>query len=364
LVFRVFSVILIALLAAVILSTSCTNPPTKSSQINQSRNPPDSRQQYPIKLKLADWNPPSSGIFQITQKMVDIINSESGGRLQIITYSNESLAKMNEVFRATQNGVTDMSYWVVSMEESSTELSSVTELPFMGLTSMQMGTYVNQKLYDNMPEVKKEWVGLKVLGFRTMPGYHGQFTSKEVVLPEDLKGLKMITADQKWSDLLSFAGALPMSLGIGDWHLALERGLVEGQITHFPVSYIFSTLDLYNYFTMFGDFGCGAATDCYLVNIDVWNSLSPDLQKIIEDAVEWRTQVITDFDIQEIQNGIIYAKNKNSHFTYLTADQIQAWQYITSQVVEKWIKDNEAKGFAARKVYDEARNLIQSYPGK
>lgn len=46
-----------------------------------------------IELKLAQWDPPKAIIAQLTQKMADRINEQSGGRLKVKTFFGETLLK-------------------------------------------------------------------------------------------------------------------------------------------------------------------------------------------------------------------------------------------------------------------------------
>jgi TRAP-type C4-dicarboxylate transport system substrate-binding protein len=313
----------------------------------------------PIELKLADWNPPKAGVAQITQKMADMIGEKSGGKLKIRVYTAESLVKMVEVFRGVQTGVADISYCTAAVMGSPLELNKVTSLPFMGITSMEMASAVHEKLFSQSPEVRAEFKGLKVLGFRGMPLYHGHFVKKEVHVPTDIKGMKLIAAGP-WVDIVSAAGGAPVSLGIGDWYMSLERGVVEGHFVHFPVTYVFKTLDLFKYHTMFGG-GAATTPDCFIFNLDVWNSLPADLQKVIEDAIRWRTGEITKFDYEEEQRAINYAKSKKQTFIYVTPEEVKLWVEAAKPAHEKWITTTSAKGLPARKVYEEAQRIIKEH---
>jgi TRAP-type transport system periplasmic protein len=345
-------------------ATSAAPAPAASTSV-----PPSTQAAAPaapvkaMELRLADWNPPTSGIVQIHQKMADRILEQSGGKLKITIYPSESLAKMNEVFRATQTGAVDIGYFVIGTVGSNTELSRTVGMPFMGIKTMQMGTAVTQKAYDTIPEIQQEWKGIKVMGFRMLPGNQGQFTKKAVTLPSDMKGMKVIASGAQWAELITNAGAAPVVLNIGDWYTSLDKGLVEGQFTHFAVSYIFKTLDLYKYYTLFGDYGASGNADCYMFNQGTWDSLSPDLQKIVKDNIDWRVQEIMKFDIGEVQRGIDYAKGKNGAFTTLKPDQIKTWQDAAEPVVQKWVKENDTKGMPATKVYNLVKDLIMNYTG-
>lgn len=313
----------------------------------------------PIELKLGDWNPPKAGVAQITQKMADMIGAKSEGRLKITVYPGESLVKMAEVFRGVQTGVADISYCTASLIGSPLELNKVTSLPFLGLTSMEMASAVHEKLFNLSPEVRAEFQGLKVLGFRGMPLYHGHFVKKEVHVPADIKGLKLISSGM-WGDVISNAGGAPVALGIGDWYMSLERGLVEGHFVHFPVTYVFKTLDLLKYHSMVGG-GASTTPDCFIFTLDTWNKLPTDLQKVIEDAVRWRTAEITKFDYEEEQRAIDYAKSKNHTFIHLTPEEIKLWMDNAKPAHEKWIANANAKGLPARKIYEETQRIIKEY---
>jgi len=317
-------------------------------------------QTKPIELRLADWNPPKSGVAQITQKMADTIGARSGGRLKITVYPGESLVKMAEVFRGVQTGVADISYCTAALIGSPLELNKITSLPFMGLTSMEMASAVHEKLFNGSPEIRAEFQGLKVLGFRGMPLYHGHFVKKEVRVPADIKGLKLISSGL-WGDVISSAGGAPVSLGIGDWYMSLERRLVEGHFVHYPVAYVFKTIDLLKYHTAFGG-GASTTPDCFIFNLDTWNKLPGDLQKVIEDVVRWRTAEITKFDREEEQRAIDYAKSKNHTFISLTPEQIKLWMDVAKPAHEKWIANASAKGLPARKIYEEVQRIVKAYP--
>ena len=313
----------------------------------------------PIELRFSDFNPPNSGIAQITQKMADRMVANSKGRLKITYYPGESLLKMGETFRGVQSGVADISFSSTTMMGTPLYLNRVTTLPFLGITSMEMATAVHEKLFSQFPEVRAEYQGLKVLGFRGNPLSHGHFMKKEVRLPSDMKGMKII-AMQQWGDVIRNAGGSPVPLGIGDWYMSLERGLVEGHITHFPVFYIFKLLDLVKYHAMFGG-GGNTLIDCFIINLDTWNRLPADLQKAIEDAIHWRTTEITKFDYGEEKKAIDYAKSKNHTFTYLTPEEIKLWEDVAKAAHEEWIKTANAKGLPGSKIYEGVKQIIKEY---
>jgi TRAP-type C4-dicarboxylate transport system substrate-binding protein len=313
----------------------------------------------PIELKFSAFCVPEMGIGQVLQQTADRIYAKSNGRLKVTVYWGEALSKMLDNSKAVQSGIADMSEYNIGSSAGLQELSRVLQLPFMGHTSYKEANAVFYQLYNKYPEIQAEWQGIKVLGVRAMVGYHLFFTNKEVHLPADMKGLKMIS-DQAWVELLNGAGAAPVQIGYGDWYTSLERGLVQGIPTHFVAAYAMKFLDLVPYVTVFGDVGASNSQGSFLMSLDTWNSLPADLQAVVQEAADWWVQAVTDSDSAEQVTAISYAKEKGFHLTYLTAEEIQQWQDLAMKTEHaKWLENNASKG--GQKIYDDAIKMIKEY---
>ena len=311
----------------------------------------------PVELKYGEWSPPMSGVAKLDQKMLDMIMEKSQGKIKITSYFAETLLKYPDVFRGTQSGVADISYWVIGTMGSPEKLSTVIRLPFNGINSMEMGTAVAEKLFRTNPELISEYKDLEVLGFRSMAIYHVHTVKKPVSVPADMKGMKVI-ASGGWVDYARVTGAAPVSLPIGDYYISLERGLVEGQYAHFPVCYIFKLLDVLKYHTVVKS---SSIPDCFLINKNTWNSLSPDLQKIIRDAIQWRTAEAMRFDYEEEERAIDYAKKRGNKIYYPNADEMKLWLESAKPAHEIWIDKFEKEGLPARKIYESMVQIVNEY---
>jgi TRAP-type C4-dicarboxylate transport system substrate-binding protein len=311
----------------------------------------------PLELKFSSWSPPTSIVAKVDQKMCDMIMEKSQGRIKIATYFGESLLKMPEAFRGVQSGVTDIAYWVVGTMGSPEKLATLMRMPFTGIRTMEMGTAITEKLFRNSPELMAEYKGLEVLGFRMMALYSAHTVKKPVHIPADMQGMKII-ATAGWAEYAKLINAAPVSMGIGDYYQSLERGLVEAQWAHFPVCYIFKLLDVHKHHTVLN---ASSIPDCYLINKDVWNKLTPDLQKMIRDAVEWRTVTITKEDYGEEERAIEYAKKRGNTFYYPTQDEMKLWYDSANPLHENWIARYEKEGLPARMVHERFMQLINDY---
>jgi TRAP-type C4-dicarboxylate transport system substrate-binding protein len=310
-----------------------------------------------IELRFADWGAPTTGPAVVEKQWAENIEKASGGRVKISLYFSESLVKMAEIYRGVQSGVADIAIYNVSRDPGLQELNKITQLPFMGWPDMRKSTAILEKLWSKFPALSNEFKDFKVFGLRFLPGYQIHFVKKEVKTPQDIKGMKIIGSGV-WVDSLSAMGAAPVTLGAGDFYMALEKGLAEGHAVHIAACNAFKTLDLLKYHTFFGEGGANYQADCFIMNLDTWNKLPADIQKILDDAGRWRADAQLTSDIGMVQSAIDYAKNKNHTLTYLTPDQIKAWVTVVKPVHDKWISDMAAKGLPAKDIYDEANRLI------
>jgi len=315
-------------------------------------------QTKPIELKLAQWDPPMSLPATMTQKMVDRINEKAAGKLKVTPFYGESLFKQQESYRSTALGVADMSYFGPTSPGSPVVLGRIMSLPFTGVTSHEMGTEVYRRLLKESPEMQAEYRGLKVMGVFAIPMDNFHMVKKPIHVPKDAKGVKIVALGPR-VDFMKEIGAVPVTMGLGDWYTSLERGLVEGIYFLFPVLPVFKGEDLFKSHTIVN---ASLGVNMFVFNEKKWNSLPPDLQKVIEEAADWRAAEIVKADRLEEEKVIASLKKKGHEIYYPTAEEMKLWHAEAKPVQDKWIADNEAKG--AKKVFELLQKAVKEYQQK
>jgi TRAP-type C4-dicarboxylate transport system substrate-binding protein len=267
------------------------------------------------------------------------------------------LLQATEVFRGVQSGVADVAYWVPGATGSPEEISTLSRLPFTGVKSPKTGTAVAAKLFATSPEIRSEYMGLEVMGITMMSLYWMHTVNKPVHVPADVKGMKVI-ANTGWADYTKNIGGAPISTGISDWYMSLERGLAEGQWAHFPVCRVVKTPDLLKYHTKIG---ASKVSDCIIVNNATRDRLSPDLQAIVKEAAEWQVGEAMKADDSEEQKGIQYAKDKGDTFYYPNPEELKQWDESTKPLHDSRLGRFDKEGLPAKKVYERWMQLVKEY---
>jgi TRAP-type C4-dicarboxylate transport system substrate-binding protein len=367
---KIFLVLMVIMLAGIMFIIACSEPaasptptPSPAPTLTPSPEPTPAPTPSPspvetIELKHASAFPPPSPLSQITQQWADKIYEESDGKLKITCYFGASLVGSEEMYRAVESGITDMGHYTLGTDPGLTPLNMVILLPFLGIPSQAAGGPIHEELFDKFPELHDEFEGMKIVVTCAAPPETMHFTKKEVRVPEDLRGMKIVATGKWWSEVLKEVGAAVVNIPAQDMYVSFERGLVEGHIFNFIGARSLKLLELYNYHTIFGEGGCFMTTMQFMMNLDRWNSLPPDLQEIMLDTGQLFRDALVESNKGDMQTGIEEAKAMGDTFSYLTPEEIEVWEDLAIPIHEMWITENEGVG-PARAIYEEIVRLIE-----
>lgn len=323
-----------------------------------------SKDEEVIEIVVSNHNPEVVDPSQALNFWGKWVEEQSKGRVKVTVHHSGALLKANEVYRGVQEGIADAGYYALDSREGFI-LNEIIELPFMSWPS-QLGTVkIYEELLEKFPEMRSEWRGVKLIGFMMMPGTHIHTVNKEIITPNDLKGLKIHASEAMLANAISAAGSTPVTINVEDLYMALDRGLVNGVINHFNMIKAFGALDLPKYHTIFGDGGINMIPMALIMNIDKYNSLPSDIQKIFENSRQPWIDKFAELDKATQIATINRVKEMNHKITYLTSDQIKIWHdAVKETLIDKWIKDAEDKGLPGKAVYEETLKLINKYQGQ
>ncbi|OGO42964.1 MAG: hypothetical protein A2Z05_02300 [Chloroflexi bacterium RBG_16_60_22] len=313
-------------------------------------------------LKFNDWGPSAITIGKLHIQAAEMIEERTGGKVIVTNYFNQSLLKYGDTFRGISAGIADLSLYVIGATQGVHDINQAIALPFMGLPDMPSGTKIYNELRQKFPELDREntKANAKWLTVRMMPPTQLHLVKRFAALPDDLKGMKVI-AGASLVDMLSQVGAAGVMMGPPDWYMSLERGLVEGQFVHWPAVYDFHTLELFKFHTLYGDGGIQMSPIGFMANLDSWNQIPAEYQKIIVDVYQWVNDESTTADLDLIDKAVKAARDWGHISDYLTPEEIQLWAKLVEPYHQSWIADATAKGWPAQQVYDGLKQIVAKY---
>ncbi len=342
--------ICLVLILVVLASTSACAPPAPVKAIELSHfyiGPPTS---VAAKNGLIPW-----------ERRVE---EAAKGEVKITFYPVGTLSKVGEVYDDTIGGIVDIGWDLPMYYPGRFPLTDVMTLPYSGVPNAWVQGAIMWELYEKFPEIQAEYGDVKPLFFQ---GFNPHFiaTSKVPVRKlEDLKGLKIGALGVAQVATLEALGAVPMFVPTPAAYEPLEKGVIDGVVVTWDTLDIFRLHEVVKYVTLPAPFHLTPAFQA--MNLDVWNSLSPDIQEAImsESGLDGSYEVSTvNKGMKEILLAIMEEKGYEfEEIIELSPREAARWEEIGGKPVwDKWVADMEAKGLPGRAVLDELFRVLKKY---
>lgn len=317
-----------------------------------------------IELKFSSTVPPMVGLGKAQLALLNKIQEESGGKVKVVPYWANSLLKPREIFRGVMTGVVDMAFWVVNIDLGMMKLNTVTGLPMLGFPSEKAFGDIHAKLVKKFPKMQAEFKGVIPYGITTFTPAEMNTIGKQVLVPSDMKGMKIAPSNPDTAQLVLAGGGAPVNLVVTDWYTSAEKGLVDGFINVTGALIAFKVMDLIDHHTLFKPGGLSSTMCAILINPDVLNDLPPDVQKTLRDYEAVYVDNVLEYTAEDTKKAIGYAKMKKHTITVLTPKDKEwaLWEEAAKPVHEKWIAKHADIG--GKEVYEETLRLINADKGQ
>jgi len=280
----------------------------------------------PIELNLITFTSLKSYEFNLWKPLfVDKVNERAKGELVIKVRGGQEVIPMPDQSKAVKRGTVD-----IGMGPTAFLKSIVPGADCARLSKMDQKEERESGAFDYLKSLYAKG-GLCYLG-RAWPLHHNFFyifTNKKMTKPEDFKGVKM-GSSPSFVAFFKGLGAAPVVLPIVDYYTAMERGVIDANVSSIT---IFIAMGLYQKTKYVIDHPFYRNPSPIIVNLKKWNSLPPHLQKIMQDTAIELEETWPPVDQEAEGKMIKKAKDAGVEFYKLSPD------------VEKWFM-NAAYGAA------------------
>ncbi len=238
----------------------------------------------PIVISIAHESNPGESITIGVDKWAELVNERSNGEIEIKVYPSSQLGSKADVIENILMGEpiiqeTDGSFLC---EYGAPELA-ILSMPYVFDTWDQAWQVIGTDWFAEQQKLL-EAKGLHIVCANWALGERELVTTKPVYKVSDLKGLKIRVPNNKLS-VTEFEcfGATPTPMALAEVYAAVQQGVVDGQEN--PISYLYNAgyYEVCDYLTLSGH---SKMPIQYVCGLDLWNSLTPDQQKILVEAGE------------------------------------------------------------------------------
>ena len=175
---------------------------------------------------LTETNPFQSNITTLQAYLDDYCD----GTIQITTYPSGTLAGMNDMLDALDNGTCDLAYIQLDLYANSFPVSQVMNYPGINYNSALVASKVWHEFQETYP--MSEYDGYTVWLWQSS-GPSCIFSTSPINSMSDLAGKQFAAPGTVTADILSSWGATPVTVDTSEMYEAIRNSLVDGRIGMF-----------------------------------------------------------------------------------------------------------------------------------
>jgi len=283
------------------------------------------------------------------------LEKQTNGAYKIDFYPASSLFKEAETLNSLIAGVADIACAQISAQEQVFPLNSVFTLPGLAFPDTTAGHKAAKKAaadlhakYKILPDEIKDW---KRLGWHVLPANMVISKRTKVTVPNDLKGLK-VAALGKEQAMVKQAGGAAVNIIPPQVYDNMDKAVIDAALVswiHMPSQH------LYEVAQYFLDISLGNNIQLLLMNWKTWNSLPPDVQKIIEGIEPGTSDTVIASYMKQVDQGRKLVVDAKRTIVVPTADQNQLWDNLAPPLFDLWLSQMKTKGV------NEAPEILKAY---
>ena len=313
-------------------------------------------QEKVITLKVANWFPVAHKQTPLLESWGKDLEKRTNGRVKVNYYPAGTLVPAPQSYDAVTKGISDVGNHVLGYTVGRFPLTEVLDLP-LGYPNNTVPTKLANAFYDKFKP--KEFNDVKVLWFHAQAPGIVHTKTKPINKLEDLKGMKMRTYGSN-AKLMSLLGGTPVAMPMTDVYDALSRGVAEGLMCAYEATEGFRFGDQLKYTTE--NYATSySAVFAIVMNKDKWNSLPPDIQKIIDAmSVEYIEKYAAMWDDIE-KSGKAYLVKRGNKIITLSKEEEAKWVEKAQPIFDDYVKKMKEKGLPGDEALKFARDYLKPY---
>jgi TRAP-type transport system periplasmic protein len=269
-------------------------------------------------------------------KFKEIVEKKSGGKLKVQTYFSATLGDDLKMTEALQSGTQEITIPSTSPLVGMIKEFGIFDFPFLFNTAEEADAIldgpIGKKLLEKLPEHRLIGLAYWENGFRNVTN-----SKHPINTIDDFKGLKLRTMqNQVHIDAFKKLGANPTPMAFSEVFTALESKTVDGQENplatiksnkYYEVQdYLSLTKHVYTPFV-------------FLVSKKFWDSLSPEEQKILQDAAVEAGKYQREISRQEDKKALEELKKTGIKINEVSDEERKKMAEAIKPVIDKYAKE-------------------------
>lgn len=311
--------------------------------LSLAANPVLAKKKPKYKIKLTNVVPAHDHIGKGFDKFAEIVEQKSNGEIQVTVFHGGQLGSGKETFEAAQAGFIQIASDSYANIVTLTPAFEPFHLPYIFESrKQQLAAFKNEAIRARI-DTMLEKIGLKWLITFEFGPRQICTTKKKVLLPQDLKGLKLrasrspleIATHKIW-------GASSATVDWPETFDALRMGMVDGYTVTFDAVWSAKHHEMIKYI---GELSFQVYGDAAVANKAWWDKLPANIKKILTEAAReaeaWHEEMLLDY----VNMNIREMKKSGTEIYGYSKEQRAAFKKGAMKVWDEFSKTTAPKDY-------------------
>jgi TRAP-type C4-dicarboxylate transport system substrate-binding protein len=293
-----------------------------------------------FELKLSHWVPPSHPLQKALEDWAASVEKDSGGTIKSKVYPAQQLGKAFDHYDMARDGIADLTYINPGYQPGRFPVIAAGELPFL-MSNAKGGSVALDAWYRKYAAAEMKDVKF-CLAFVHDPGAIHSST-KKVMVPADIKGMKIRPAQGTIAELVTLLGGTNVQAAAPEVRDVIGKGVADA-VTFPWGSILLFGIDKVTKYHM--EVPLYTTTFAFVFNKAKYEQMSASQKKVIDNhcTSEWAAKVATPWAEFE-HNGIAKLKAEAGHEVYtITPAQLTEWKKAAAPLEAKWAEGAKKAG--------------------
>jgi TRAP-type C4-dicarboxylate transport system substrate-binding protein len=334
-----------------LMGIACAQP--ASSPLPTTPSTPTQTTTKTFELTCSSFSGPMESMASVAKDYIAEITKRTNGVVKITYYPGGTLTPPPQAYDSMVKGITSMSEIVISYTPGRFPLLQGWYLPIEWTGGPQITRVVNELYNKYKPKETADAKWLMIYG-----GGSGLFlTKKPVRTLQDVRGSKIRCMGMS-ADFLKEMGVVPVSMPLTDTYDALQKGIVDGTTNPPATLRDMKLADVVKYAS---NIMSGGVVFSMSMNLDQWNSLPAEVQKVFQEVSE--TYTLKEVEAWETsqKTATEWAVKQGVQFINVDPEVTKEWNRAAQVICDKYVADMSTKGLPGKEFLDDMLKLIQKY---
>lgn len=309
-----------------------------------------------INLKVSIWLPPAHPLVPAAQAWANDIEKASGGSLKMSVFPSEQLGKAFDHYDMARDGIADITFVNPGYQPGRFPIIAAGQLPFV-FADAKKGTLALNEWYQKYAKTEMKDTKLCFAFMHDIGSLHGK---KKIVVPDDLKGVKVRPAQSTIGEMVKLFGGTNVQTSAPESRDALERGVADEIAFPWGSLFLFGIDKVVKYHI---DDPIYTTIFTFNINLAKYNAMSSAQKKVIDDhcSPEWASKVSNPWVDFEASGREKMKALPDHDINKLTPEQLDAWKKGIAPLRASWAAAVKKAGGDADAIDAELKASLKKY---